>query len=715
MKKVLFKGGFIVLMASLVLMTRCLSYTVDSVEVSIDGNATSIDAGKSIQFNFLVTASGKDTSQAQRVRWSVSSTSDGKGPVTAGTIVSPNGTLAVSADEIYPVLYVRATHEAYSGKYDFKQIEVKGPKVGSVVLNGSGMSAVAGGTLKMSAFVAGQPPNQGLTYSVGSRNDGTGAVVAGTAIAADGTLTVASGETASSLYVKAVSNSDATKFDVKEIKIVTVTGVTVSAEGGMARVTRGGSLKFNAAVAGNNNPGQGVTWKVSSTAAGDGAVTSGTAISSSGTLTVAATEAAATLYVTATSTLNTTKSGSLAVVIPTVTRVSVSPANPTIKRGEGATFTARVQGTGDPSQNVTWKLDGVGGIPSATTITANGMLIVSPAETLSGLIVTATSVDDPTKFGTSMITIPAVPAAVVTATPAPQPLTPPTIPPQAPAAGDYVITGSGTAFTTTRNGATVGTANQPIQTVIEAVRANANGAACAIFFGNGTTTLNTGTAPINFNNTGGNWGSITLKGRLTSSAGGAGSGTIVINGVAVTSTGSVANTATVGRVFNNQASGTLNITGGEITAPPVGHGVYNASTGAIVMSGGVILSTTGYGIWSDSTGSVTITGGFIQVTSGTAVVNYRGTTTITGGTIQATQENGVAVNNIASGVTEISGGTILATGTNTRAVRNYLSGTINVTGGTITAGGTGSYALYNQTDGKINVGPRVTVTGPGYP
>jgi hypothetical protein len=52
------------------------------------------------------------------------------------------------------------------------------------------------------------------------------------------------------------------------------------------------------------------------------------------------------------------------------------------------------------------------------------MLIVSPAETLSGLIVTATSVDDPTKFGTSMITIPAVPAAVVPATPAPPPAAP---------------------------------------------------------------------------------------------------------------------------------------------------------------------------------------------------------------------------------------------------------------------------------------------------
>ncbi len=409
----------------------CLSYSVDSVQVSIEGNADSVDAGKTVQFNFQVNASGKDTSQAQRVKWSVSSTSDGNGPVTPGTSVSPGGTLSVSIDEIYPILYVRAAHDsfAYSGKYDFKQINVKGPKVGSVILSTAATSVVAGGTVKLSAFVAGQAPNQGLTYSVGSKSDGTGAVAAGSAIAGDGTLTVAAAETASSLYVKAQSNSDATKSAIQEIKIVTVTSVTVSADGGTAKVKRGGSLKFSATVAGNNGPGQNVTWKVSANAAGTSAVTSGTAIAADGTLTVAVEEAAATLYVTATSAVDTTKSGTLAVVIPTVTAVAISPVNPQIKRGDGVTFTARVQGTGGPSQEVTWKLDGVGGTPSATTITSNGMLVVSTAETLSGLIVTATSVDDPAKFGTTMVTIPASPAAIVPATPVTPPPTTTVTPP----------------------------------------------------------------------------------------------------------------------------------------------------------------------------------------------------------------------------------------------------------------------------------------------
>ena len=157
---------------------------------------------------------------------------------------------------------------------------------------------------------------------------------------------MAATEAASSLYIKAVSVSDPTKIDTKEVRIATVTSVTVTAAGGTARAVRGGTLKFNAAVAGNNNPDGAVTWKVSSTADGSGVVTSGTAMATNGTLTVAATEAAATLYVIATSKVNTEKSGSIAVTIPTVTAVTVTPANPQIRRGEGLAFATRVQGTG---------------------------------------------------------------------------------------------------------------------------------------------------------------------------------------------------------------------------------------------------------------------------------------------------------------------------------------------------------------------------------
>jgi hypothetical protein len=399
-------------------LAGCLSYQVESVAVSADGNATSMNAGEKLQFRSQVMATGKDTIGSERVNWKVSSTANGTGSVTSGTSVSSSGLLTVSIDEIYPTLYVRATSVAYSGKYDYRMIQISGPKVGAVTLTSAGnvMSVAAGGTLKWNATAAGKPQNQGITFSVGSLNGGTGPVASGTAIAADGTLTVSANETASSLFVKAVSVSDPAKTDTREVRVMTVTSVTVTAVGGTARAVRGGTLRFNATVTGNNNPDATVTWKVSSTADGTGVVTARTAMAANGTLTVAANETATTLYVIATSRINTEKSGSIAVTIPTVTAVTVTPVNPQIKRGEGQTFTARIEGTGNPSQEVTWKVDGVGGV-ATTTITTNGVLIVSTMETLTQLLVTATSVDDHTKFGTTLVTIPATPAATIPAAP----------------------------------------------------------------------------------------------------------------------------------------------------------------------------------------------------------------------------------------------------------------------------------------------------------
>jgi hypothetical protein len=368
-------------------------------------------AGETLQFSSSVVATGKDLTGSERVNWTVSSTEDGKGSVTSGTSISPSGLLKVSVDEIYPVIWVKAASAAYSRVYDFRQLQISGPKVGSVTLTSAGNAASvpAGGTLKFTAVAAGRGPNQGITFSVGSVTGATGPVAAGTSIASDGTLTVAAGETANSLFVRAVSETDTTKTDTKEVKVVTVTGVTVTADGGIVKVVRGGSLQFSASVSGNNSPPNTVTWKVS---AGTSAVTAGTSIDSNGMLRVASDEAAATLFITATSTINTAKSGAITVVIPTVTGVVINPASPQIKRGDGLSFKATVQGTGGPGQEVTWTVEGIGGDMTGSTMTGNGILTVTINEMLSRLLVTATSVDDPTKSGTATVTIAASPAGV---------------------------------------------------------------------------------------------------------------------------------------------------------------------------------------------------------------------------------------------------------------------------------------------------------------
>jgi hypothetical protein len=88
----------------------------------------------------------------------------------------------------------------------------------------------------------------------------------------------------------------------------TVTSVTVSAAA--ASVAKGGTLQFTAAVSGTNNPSQDVSWTIVTSGKA-----SGTSISATGLLTVAANETLTSLTVGATSTVDTTKSDTETVTV----------------------------------------------------------------------------------------------------------------------------------------------------------------------------------------------------------------------------------------------------------------------------------------------------------------------------------------------------------------------------------------------------------------
>ena len=72
---------------------------------------------------------------------------------------------------------------------------------------------------------------------------------------------------------------------------------------------------------------------------------------------------------------------------------------------------------------------------------------------------------------------------------------------QAQPASSYSITESSGSFTATRGGATIST-NTNVQTVIDAIRADAAGNDCEITFGSGGSTLNIGANQITFQNAG---------------------------------------------------------------------------------------------------------------------------------------------------------------------------------------------------------------------
>jgi hypothetical protein len=94
-----------------------------------------------------------------------------------------------------------------------------------------------GGTLQFSAAVAGEhSPSQTVDWSIT-----TTGTASGTSINADGLLTVASGETKTSLTIKATSQQDTSKSGIKTVTVVTpninaITRVSISGAGFVGEV-----------------------------------------------------------------------------------------------------------------------------------------------------------------------------------------------------------------------------------------------------------------------------------------------------------------------------------------------------------------------------------------------------------------------------------------------------------------------------------------------
>jgi hypothetical protein len=237
----------------------------------------------------------------------------------------------------------------------------------------------------------------------------TGKSSEGTNISAQGILTIAAAETATTLTVTATSTVDTTKFDTATVTVSQaggqgqVTSVTVSPK--TATVTVGTTEQFTAAVVVTGGAAQTVTWTVTGTGKHND-----TAISTQGVLTIAAAETATSLTVTATATADATKSDTATVTVSkaggdgTVTSVTVSPKTATVTVGTTEQFAAAVVVTGSAAQTVNWKVEGTGK-HADTAISAQGVLTIAAAETATSLTVTATATADATKSDTATVTV----------------------------------------------------------------------------------------------------------------------------------------------------------------------------------------------------------------------------------------------------------------------------------------------------------------------
>ena len=177
-------------------------------------------------------------------------------------------------------------------------------------------------------------------------------------------------------------------------------------------------------------------------------------------------------------------------------------------------------------------------------------------------------------------------------------------------------------------------------------------------------------------------------------------------------------TGTSGNAIYNASVGAVNISGGTIEAAATsGRAIHNVSTGTVNISGGTIetAGTSGNAIYNASTGVITVSNPAIitsqntSASSGTIYLANSGTETvarliIAGGTVKniSTGTSGNAIYNASTGIVNISSGTIETAATSGRAIYNTSTGTVNISYGTIEATGSSGNAIYNGS-GTVNI------------
>ncbi|MDR2701850.1 MAG: glycoside hydrolase family 11 protein [Spirochaetaceae bacterium] len=275
--------------------------------------------------------------------------------------------------------------------------------VTGVTVNPSSASVLKGGNKQFTAGITGiNSPAQTVTWTV----EGGGA---GTSIS-NGKLIVAANETAASLTVRATSTADTGKSGTAIVTVIAGTlppltgsvSITGTAQAGLVLTANTASLEGSGTIS--------YQWTRGDSSSGTFNNIFGAA---SSTYTLVTDDAGKYIKVTVTRTgySGSITSAAVGAVLPaqaetpTVTSVTLDPANASVLKGETQRFTATVTGENSPAQTVTWSV--TGGI-SETIIAEDGTLTVASGETAESLTVRATSTVDTGKSGTATVTVIAV-------------------------------------------------------------------------------------------------------------------------------------------------------------------------------------------------------------------------------------------------------------------------------------------------------------------
>ncbi|GGD88792.1 DUF6528 family protein [Paenibacillus nasutitermitis] len=257
------------------------------------------------------------TSTNKTVVWSVKNAGT-TGATISGSILSTTtaGVVTVTAT------VVNGATASTNYTQDFDIMVIAAPSVTNVSVSPAMVEVQKGGTQNFNAIVTAQGgAPESVIWSVYGNHAAT------TAITNDGTLTIASDETATPLTVTATSVFDGTKYGTGTVTVTEtavqqkVISVTVSPS--TTSVQNGQTKLFTAVVAVQGGAAQTVTWEVSGNNSGSTTITDGL-------LTVGADETAETLTVTARSDFDGTRFGTATVTVTLANKILqsiVQPAN----------------------------------------------------------------------------------------------------------------------------------------------------------------------------------------------------------------------------------------------------------------------------------------------------------------------------------------------------------------------------------------------------
>ncbi|USF30686.1 S-layer homology domain-containing protein [Clostridium sp. MD294] len=392
---------------------------VTGITIAAAGNATTVEAGKTLQFTETVTP---DTATNKAVTWTAT---DASGNAIEGVTISESGLLSVAATVGKDTaIQVKATSvgtpTVSSDATTITVTEASNPvAVTGITIEAADNATTveAGGTLQFTETVTPDTAtNKAVTWTA---TDASGNAIEGVTISESGLLSVAATvgkDTA--IQVKATSvgtptvSSDATTITVTEASNpVAVTGITIEAADNATTVEAGGTLQFTKTVTPDTATNKAVTWTATDAS---GNAIEGVTISESGLLSVAATVGKDTaIQVKATSVGTPTVSSDATTITVTeasnpvaVTGITIEAADnaTTIEAGGTLQFTETVTPDTATNKAVTWTAtDASGNAIEGVTISESGLLSVAATVGKDTAIqVKATSVGTPTVSSTAI-------------------------------------------------------------------------------------------------------------------------------------------------------------------------------------------------------------------------------------------------------------------------------------------------------------------------